>query len=105
MDLFVCLQTCVGSHTHIYVCLCSHAYTCIYARICVCVCLSLEKEDLCNLKAKKSRATTLLTFFICSKKVLSDLTRSKTVWQHFLLPVSLTESCEVQNKFKSLTAE
>lgn len=41
----------------------------------------------------------------CSKKVLSDLTLSKTVWQRFLLPVSLTESCEVQNKFRFLTAE
>ena len=74
--------------------------------ISVCLSLSLEKEDLCNLKAKKSRATTVvLTFSVCSKKVLSDLTLSKTVWQCFLLPVSLTESCEVQNEFRSFIAE
>lgn len=40
-----------------------------------------------------------------SKKVLSDLILSKTVWQCFLLTVSLTESCEVQNNFSVLTAE
>lgn len=72
----------------------------------VCVSLSLEKEELCNREAKKSRATTvLLTFSICSKKVLSDLTLSKTVWQCFLLLISLSESCAVQNKLRFLTAE
>lgn len=71
---------CPGLSLH----LCTHAFICIHTSVCVCLSLPLEKEDLCNLKAKQSRAATvLLTSSVRNKKVLSHLTLSKTILAGF----------------------